>query len=321
MKSPIISVFLFSIGICSVSGFTAPAKAYILKHPIATCHLKTNDSPIVVKSNLSITRSLDFPKIGMKFALYAESDKNKGVYARPSAAIEKGSGFYVPGLEGSRVRILFGIFVLLLTYVNNLLGLGDSNADAVAFSQNLVVFYGTLLLFQGMIEFAKENGLGLDVNVNTEKRGGDAIAKTSASAKQLNQIISNELKQDEEMEEKIRWVAASFVALTAATHVLLLEENGKVLYSLGNSFPSGVDGIAIESGIDTVYKSKGGRVSVPDSHPSATLLPEGNRRCILLQQVEIDGSRRCLMVGSDQLLAAFTKNDLKWLGSLSDYLQ
>ena len=38
--------------------------------------------------------------------------KSSGVYARPSAAIERGSGFFIPGLEGSRVRLLFGILAL-----------------------------------------------------------------------------------------------------------------------------------------------------------------------------------------------------------------
>ena len=52
----------------------------------------------------------------------ATKKKTTGVYARPSAAIERGSGFFIPGLEGSRVRLLFGILALVLTYVNNSLG-------------------------------------------------------------------------------------------------------------------------------------------------------------------------------------------------------
>lgn len=321
MKIPIIqAVICFQFHLHEVSSFTPNANAP--RQHLTKYNLKPN--PISVSSSNRIQTTL-----------HAEpsNKKTKGVYARPSAAIERGSGFYVPGLEGSRVRILFGILVLVLTYVNTLLGLGDSNVDAVAFSQKLVGFYGTLLLFQGIIEFGKENGLGLDVAV--EKQGSDkanaAIARASAGAKQLDQMIQKGLRGDGEMAEKIQWVAASFVALTAATHVLLLDEsnsNGdcEVLYSLGDSFPVGgddvdVDGSGIQAAIDTVYKSKGGRVSVPPTHPCASLLPEGNRRCILLQQVEIDGNRRCLMVGSDQLLAAFTKNDLKWLGSLGDYLK
>lgn len=40
----------------------------------------------------------------------------KGFYRRPSKAIEQGGGFFVPGLEGERVRLLtaFALLVALL---------------------------------------------------------------------------------------------------------------------------------------------------------------------------------------------------------------
>ena len=318
MKTVIIQVAIFFL---------------LYQHEVLSFTQTLHHRPTINNSNINDRISPVIPSHKQKHTiLFAESpDKKKaqGVYARPSAAIEKGSGFYVPGLEGSRVRILFGIIVLVLTYVNTLLGLGDSSAEAVAFSQNLVVFYGTLLLFQGFVEFGKENGLGLEDNISAEKRGSaaaDAVKeRASTSARQLDQKIQGGLRDDEVMAEKVRWVGASFIALTAATHIVLLEEcngNAEILYSLGDSFPDDDGGaeIGIQAAIDTVYGSKGGRVSVPSSHPCAVLLPEDSRRCILLQQVEINGKRRCLMVGSDQLLAAFTSNDLKWLGSLGDYL-
>ena len=67
---------------------------------------------------------------------------------------------------------------------------------------------------------------------------------------------------------------------------------------------------------------------MPESHPCSALLPEGSRRCIILQKVEeptdimggTRGERRCILIGSNQLLATFTKNDLKWIGSLGIYL-
>ena len=40
----------------------------------------------------------------------------KGFYRRPSKAIEQGGGFFVPGLEGERVRLLtaFALLIALL---------------------------------------------------------------------------------------------------------------------------------------------------------------------------------------------------------------
>jgi len=224
------------------------------------------------------------------------------------------------------VRILFGVLVLLLSYVNNLLGLGDSNIDAVQFSEKMVIFFGTLLLIQGLVEAAKEAGLGLQLETDKDSKDANSASSSSSSSKQLNQMIQESLRSEEEMVEKVKWAAATYVALTSATHILLLDEEGgdfELLYSLGDSTSQGQTSAemeGIQAALETVYKSKGGRVSVPDSHPCATLLPEDNRRCILLQKVEVEGRRRCLMIGSNQLLVAFTKNDLKWLGTLGGYL-
>lgn len=275
--------------------------------------------------------------------LYESKPKTKGVYARPSAAIERGSGFFVPGLEGSRVRILFGLIVLFLSYLTTMNGIGDSNTDSVAFSQKLVLFYGLLLLFQGIIEGAKEAGLGLVVLDDSQQQpqlNGNSGGKVYAS-KELEQRVSDALARDEPgYVEKIRWVAASFVALTPATHVLLLSDDKsrgeqdstgcKIMYSLGDGmmeiYNDATLDRSIQSAIDTVYKSKGGRVSVAETHPCSALLPEEHRRCILLQKIETSDprtgltKRQCLMIGSNQLLVAFTKNDLKWLGSLGTYL-
>lgn len=297
---------------------------------------------------------------GMELRAKSSSDdsdrkkKGKGVYARPSAAIERGSGFFVPGLEGSRVRILFGLVVLLLNYINiSLLGGVDVAAmSALGFSGNVSSFFGILLLIQGSVEFAKENGLGVgnfDASLSkgksgrtTKDDGATSISNDNTDdSKYLEQVISPSLNEiDTTVTEAISWVAASYVALTIpATHVMLLElsdrresNSGTILYSLGNFLekksPAEVQE-GINAAIKTVHESKGGRVSIPSTHPSSiALLPEGNRRCILLQKVQLpqsDGNletdrKLCLLVGSDQLLQAYSKNDLKWLGNLGKYL-
>jgi len=278
--------------------------------------------------------------------------QRKGVYARPSAAIERGSGFFVPGLEGSRVRILFGIIVLVLNYINISL-FGNVNADekvavaALGFSANVSTFFGVLLLIQGSIEFAKEMGLGI-VSFDAGTSNGKSIEVNSVSnsnadaSKYLEQTMSSSLNDgDTTMAEATTWAAASYVALAIpATHVMLLElsdrkesNSGAILYSLGNFFSEEKNSLeevqeGIIAAIKTVHESKGGRVSIPATHPSSvSLLPEANRRCVLLQKVQVpsntkEGADRqlCLLVGSDQLLQAYSKNDLKWLGRFGKYL-
>ena len=264
--------------------------------------------------------------------------KAKGVYSRPSAAIEKGSGFFVPGLEGSKVRILFGLLVLILNFINHLFS-GDANVSEVtgfAFSENVATFYGVFLLGQGIIEFGKEIGLGFD-----GIGGGDSVKDSSSSDLEViqndsvQQFISPTLTEKPSMvADAVCWAAASFLSLTPATNIMLIEscEQTNVLYRLGdflNLTKLSEDEFQSSStaAIETVFQSRGGRVSIPIDHPASQLLPEENRRCVLLQKVHEfkDSNGRevklCLIVGCDQLLVTFTKNDLKWLGSMAGYIR
>ena len=252
--------------------------------------------------------------------------KSRGVYARPSAAIERGSGFFIPGLEGSRVRGLFGVLALALTYFNRSVGSGgEAASEAQILSEIVAVGYGLLLLGQAVLELGKEMGMGME-----SQGSGVASVEASTSSSAMDQMISSELSLDEA--GAVKWAAASFASLTSATHVLLVGDSSSgppvLLYGLGDLSNIQTEQVTflqegIKSAIDTVYTSKGGRVSVPSNHPSAVaLLPEESRRCILLQLVGGAGvrNRRCLVVGSDRPLPSFTKNDLRWLGQLGEYL-
>ncbi len=271
----------------------------------------------------------------------SKGKKASGVYSRPSAAIERGSGFYVPGLEGSRVRSLFGIVVSALCYLNH--ASAGSQQIVVPTSQvlsELITYvFGALLLLQGLVEFGKESFV--------EKSGGPVESLQelpSSSSLSLTQISSSTLTDT--CIESLQWVAASFISLTPATHVLLIEvlmldqneypssADSSILFQLGNFYPEAPAEEQqkkkeyIEAAVSAAFQSKGGRISVPSTHPAAQLLPESFRRCVLLQRLDnisdtksSETQRRCLVIGSDCLLPAFTKNDLKWLGSLASYAQ
>eukprot|EP00566_Odontella_aurita_P020766 CAMPEP_0113551300 /NCGR_PEP_ID=MMETSP0015_2-20120614/14451_1 /TAXON_ID=2838 /ORGANISM="Odontella" /LENGTH=357 /DNA_ID=CAMNT_0000452183 /DNA_START=291 /DNA_END=1361 /DNA_ORIENTATION=+ /assembly_acc=CAM_ASM_000160 len=256
-----------------------------------------------------------------------KKSKTSGVYARPSAAIERGSGFFIPGLEGSRVRLLFGAIVLVLTYVNRMSNeVGAMISEAQFLSETVAVVYGLLLLLQAAVEFGKELGFGVEdpsaASMGVES--GPAATTASGPSASVSQIISPDLASMDRVADAVRWAAATFVALTPATHVLLLGTDNavgsrEVYYSLGDfTGVASEQGGGISAAVDTVFASKGGRVSIPSDHPaSVALLPESFRRCVLLQTVGTKisaggDSNICLMVGSDKLLPSFTKNDLRW---------
>jgi hypothetical protein len=242
-------------------------------------------------------------------ALFFAKD-NKGVYSRPSAAIERGSGFFIPGLEGPRVRLVFGVVVLLLTALNHEL---SSSSPTVAFSEGLAGVYAILLLFQAAIEFGKEEK-GFVVTLENEEATDSA---TTAPSFSQTWTSSNELSQDEK--EKGQWAAASYVAMTPATHMLLLDQKDGVVYRLGSTPAISVTAMeGTQAAFQALEKSSSGRISLPPTHPAVTSLSSAEHgRCVVLQRIH---ESKCWMMTSNQLLAAFTKEDLKWLGQLAKHV-
>jgi hypothetical protein len=256
-------------------------------------------------------------------------DSTKGVYSRPSSAIERGSGFFVPGLEGAKVRLAVGILLLGVTAVNHY---GDPLVSITTmgntFAEALAAVFAILVLLQAAIEFRKErssdNGFGF-VRTGTSSQIADA-AKTPTTLVQVWSVPP----LDDGWKNRVEWAAGSYLALTPATEVMLLGP-GKVVYSLG-SIGLGVADMdtASRAALETLSRSKSGRVSLPMNHPSCQALQDTNRedddtgapttiRCALLQRVS-EKSQLCWMIISDQLLASFTRQDLQWLGRLAVYI-
>ena len=116
------------------------------------------------------------------------------------------------------------------------------------------------------------------------------------------------------------------MSFTPATYFQFVTEDFGVIYSVGvggeiaaNNDDNEEKRLAKLS-LDAVAGSKGGRVALPSDRPASKLLPESATRCILVQRVsEYQGSRACMIIGSDKLLPSFTKNDLRWIGQLAEY--
>ena len=258
------------------------------------------------------------PRIGRTEATRSElflagenkESKPKGVYVRPSAVIEKGSGFFFPGLEGPRVRLVVGSGLLLVTAINHVFSSSTS-----AFSEGLAVFYSLLVLLQGAIETTKEG------RIESIQSSPAKAAKANLAQKWRTNTSTG--TGSDTYRNNVEWAAASFLSLTPATHMILLQDD-EIQYWLGattQQSQSGEDQVtaAVQAALNTIRQSKGGRVALPDSHPAATgIIPqEEHRKCVILQRIN---SSSCWMVASDDLLASFTKQDLQWLGQLASYV-
>lgn len=124
----------------------------------------------------------------------------KGFYRRPSAAIERGGGFFIPGLEGDRVRIAGGAGLLVLVALNHpstfTLSIGLSEALAIAGALALVLPY--VLPQQEVQEEAVD--------------------------KKRKLVIASGENSDE-----LRWAASSIFQLTNAASVALARRKSVVL--------------------------------------------------------------------------------------------
>lgn len=269
-------------------------------------------------SILAASNSQDDTSIGTT----SKTGRERGIYSRPSAAIERGSGFFIPGLEGPRIRLLFGMTVIIADAANHFLIETRPGDVGQIIAETTAGFYGIILLLQGIIESGGQGSRGIDKSYDIE-----GVATTAARITSAEQI-SDTLKTNEPVLKSIQKVANTIIDFTPTTYVLLSDNERGVLYSKG----TGNDGDPtadtdeqtnlIKLALDAVSESRGGRVALPSEHPVSKLLPPTAARCILVQKVNgYAKGGACLIMGSDSLLQSFTKNDLRWIGQLAESMK
>jgi hypothetical protein len=278
--------------------------------------------------------------------------RKHGVYTRPSAAIERGSGFFVPGLEGPKVRVVFGIvllgFVALNKYVSlysNHNSISSSSFWTFSISEIVTLLFSVLVLLQGAIEYQKENYQRVTPSASSLSTS-TATTTTITTYQQVWHvpILASSSFSNEIWKDKVEWAATTYLTITPATAMLLMNgRSGTVLFSLIQPSTDRIQSIwndqtttaAVRAAWNTIASSaSSGRVSLPLTHPAASLFDKNTTptiRTILLQRISepeddtaesMSSSSSSLFwwIASDQLLPAFTPRDLQWLGQLAQYV-
>jgi len=88
----------------------------------------------------------------------------KGYYKRPSRAIERGGGFFVPGLEGERIRLLTVVALVALFSVNNSGQVVTTFPQVVSETVGLTMAF--ILFLQGAAELFPDEGATIDIEEN-----------------------------------------------------------------------------------------------------------------------------------------------------------
>jgi hypothetical protein len=303
-------------------------------------------------------------------------------YVRPSAAIERGSGFFVPGLEGGKARLAMGTVLVALCIVqqHQLADLGVPMDGALAIAS----LYSGLVLLQSGIEFAQDSVRQERSRraVSTDKvesgsadsfagswAGSDDADVRDAAAESAASLNANEYK------DRVEWAASTYLSLTPATRMLLVHKDKVVFDSQmltqtitplptrdesvdvipkGSAPATALSGVpaarnvegrtnpvtvaedlACRAALATLEQSATGRVALPPSHRAFQFFAVGAGSAEANDEPPAGGSQRrmtrtvilqkisphsCWAVASSDLLAAFTPQDLTWLGQLASYL-
>ena len=150
----------------------------------STCYF----SPLIEKIYLKQRRQIHLYEDGNNFK---SSRGMKGMYQRPSKAIEQGGGFFIPGLEGERIRIASSLFLLSLYGINHI---SSTSADtSVTISAVVGLFMVFILFLQGSSSSLQPTFI-LDTEASylsiLQKSGSDAVELIEKSARGMIQTVS-----------------------------------------------------------------------------------------------------------------------------------
>mmetsp|Transcript_50926 Transcript_50926/g.161016 ORF Transcript_50926/g.161016 Transcript_50926/m.161016 type:complete len:344 (+) Transcript_50926:24-1055(+) len=133
--------------------------------------------------------------------------KSDGFYVRPSAAVEKGGAFFVPGLEGFRLKLLAASVLGLALVANRLASPGEP-----ASSQLVSEALGAAACAQLLLQVAAEAQAGRDEAAEQ--------ARALASAR-LSERLEVSPALDASRSSRAQWAAATLLRQTAASAVAL----------------------------------------------------------------------------------------------------
>jgi hypothetical protein len=150
----------------------------------------------------------------------------KGMYVRPSKALEVGGGFYVPGLEGYRLRVAIVGLVLTLLALNRLLLPGYTPKPSQVVSEGIVVFTALFVFAQALFDaaFAGGDARGSCLEAPPSIDGSDAEKPPGAVGARL---AATEMYVDLDVGEgqryKLQWLmGAALQTVQAGSSALVL---------------------------------------------------------------------------------------------------
>lgn len=241
----------------------------------------------------------------------AKNRKQDGYYRRPSAALEQGGSFYVPGLEGTRLRTAGAVVLSVGLLLNRVLSPGEP-VTSQYISEAFGVF-GCLVVFA---QSAAQN------RVDSEMEQ-DALRAAFAARLKERQDVAESLPTL--TTERARWAAATMLKVTPARAVVWVGADGAVLARCGrfpeptSSEPAAMDAVDVQPLLalmaeDATAGSLLAEAEFTDAPPAP--LPR-NAASALLCRCGDGGS--VLAIASEQPFA-FSERHARWLQDCASLL-
>lgn len=201
-------------------------------------------------------------------------------YKNPSKAIEKGGGFYIPGLRGPRLRVAVPILALVLLTINHITTGPGLAVRSFQVSETLAAAAAFSVLATAL----------LDISAEREDAAADVASQrniVAAAQSTPNQEASAEPSSQSlgDFADELIWAEAVCADLTGATAFAVCRD-GTIVHASGLAITGGQAGTAV----DRVAKEKRA-VYIDDTTalpPEVTLpfLPNGAWAVFLVPQQE-----------------------------------
>ena len=184
----------------------------------------------------------------------------KGYYRRPSKAIENGGGFFVPGLEGERIRLLSSVLIGFLVVVNR------ANTQIAPLSQIITELVGLFMVFvlflQGALPLLEE----------------ETTAFLSSSSDIVLSTIQTDLNQAK-LAKTVERVASTILQTCKSANYALVLKDDQILAEIGpllNPKMGNTDSLAAQSD-EGIYNPSDVPMEFPPGTASVFILYDRRR--------------------------------------------
>ena len=178
--------------------------ALLVLHGLAVVHCLRQSPNSFHSQRLAVYRQ---PLITLFAA--RETGERKGYYVRPSKAVEEGGGFFIPGLEGEKIRLVSGFSLLAFQAYNQVQS--TESTPALAVTQIIGTLSALYIFIKGALDWLK-------------------VSDRSTDSKEVFLATLQSTPSDVSLDDTLAGVS---VAVPQTVYLLVLNNEGRILLEKG----------------------------------------------------------------------------------------